>query len=167
MRGIHRSRWIPHTKASDADIWCFFDLRLNKRLNKQSWGWWFETLSRPFWRHRNEDFVYSPHGGFVTNGPVCLQTTHLSFHGYDHERYAADSNMKRSFLNQWSIIYNGNENVIFHCVAQPTVHTQGELAKGTCKETHTFWITVSPAPVSGNGQIHSIFSLLNTDRLSW
>ena len=24
----------------------FFDLRLNKRLSKQSWGWWFETLSR-------------------------------------------------------------------------------------------------------------------------
>ena len=31
----------------------FFDLRLKKRLSKQSWGWWFETLSRPFWRHRN------------------------------------------------------------------------------------------------------------------
>ena len=21
--GIHRSRWIPHTKASDAELWCF------------------------------------------------------------------------------------------------------------------------------------------------
>ena len=31
----------------------FFDVRLNKGLNKQSSGWWFETLSRPFWRHRN------------------------------------------------------------------------------------------------------------------
>ena len=31
----------------------FFDLRLNKRLSKQSWGWWFETLSRPLWCHRN------------------------------------------------------------------------------------------------------------------
>ena len=30
-----------------------FDLRLNKRLSKQSWGWWFETLSRPLWRHCN------------------------------------------------------------------------------------------------------------------
>ena len=27
----------------------FFDL--NKRLSKQSWGWWFETPSRPLWRH--------------------------------------------------------------------------------------------------------------------
>ena len=29
------------------------DLRLNKRLSKQSWGWWFETLLRPLWRHCN------------------------------------------------------------------------------------------------------------------
>ena len=28
-------RWIPRTKASDVEIWIFFDLRLNKRLNKQ------------------------------------------------------------------------------------------------------------------------------------
>ena len=46
------SRWIPHTKASDAELW-FFYLRLNKRLSKQSWGWWFETLSCPLWRHCN------------------------------------------------------------------------------------------------------------------
>ena len=31
----------------------FFDLRLNKQLSKQSWGWWFETPSRPLWRHCN------------------------------------------------------------------------------------------------------------------
>ena len=31
----------------------FFDLRPNKLLNKQSWGWWFETPLRPLWRHRN------------------------------------------------------------------------------------------------------------------
>ena len=29
----------------------FFDLRLNKRLSKQSWGWWCETPSRSFWRY--------------------------------------------------------------------------------------------------------------------
>ena len=32
----------------------FFDLRLNKRLSKQPWGWWFETPSSPLWRHCNE-----------------------------------------------------------------------------------------------------------------
>ena len=44
-------RWIPRTKASDAELWSFFDLRLIKRLSKQSWGWWFETLLCPLWRH--------------------------------------------------------------------------------------------------------------------
>ena len=28
----------------------FFDLRLNRRLSKQSWGWWFETPSWALWR---------------------------------------------------------------------------------------------------------------------
>ena len=37
----------PVTRSLDV----FFDLRLNKRLSKQSWGWWFETLSRKLWRH--------------------------------------------------------------------------------------------------------------------
>ena len=31
----------------------FFELIMNKRLNKQSWGWWLETPSRPLWHHRN------------------------------------------------------------------------------------------------------------------
>ena len=31
----------------------FFHLCLNKRLNKQSWDWWFETPSRSLWRHCN------------------------------------------------------------------------------------------------------------------
>ena len=39
----------PVTRSFDV----FFDLRLNKRLSKQWWGRWFETLSRPLWRHRN------------------------------------------------------------------------------------------------------------------
>ena len=39
----------PVTRSFDV----FFDLRLNERLSKQSWGWWFEKLSRPLWRHCN------------------------------------------------------------------------------------------------------------------
>ena len=40
---------MPVTRSLDV----FFDLRLNKRLGKQWWGWWFETLSHQLWRHRN------------------------------------------------------------------------------------------------------------------
>ena len=42
----------PVTRSFDV----FFDLRPNKRLSKQWWGWWFETLSRPLWRHDNGIF---------------------------------------------------------------------------------------------------------------
>ena len=40
----------PMTRSFDV----FCDLRLNKRLSKQSWGWWFETLSRPLWHRCHE-----------------------------------------------------------------------------------------------------------------
>ena len=33
----------------------FFDLCLDKRLSKQSWGWWFETSSSSLWRHCNDN----------------------------------------------------------------------------------------------------------------
>ena len=39
----------PVTRSFDV----FFDLRPNKRLSKQSWGWWFEMSSCPLWRHSN------------------------------------------------------------------------------------------------------------------
>ena len=47
-------RWIPDTKVSDEELWCFrwFAL-ISKRSNKQSWGWWFEMPSRPLWRNCN------------------------------------------------------------------------------------------------------------------
>ena len=37
----------PVTQSFDV----FFDLHLNKRLSKQSRGWWFETPSCPLWHH--------------------------------------------------------------------------------------------------------------------
>ena len=45
-------RWIQRPVTRSFDI--FFDLRLNKRLSKQSFGWWFETQSLSLWRHCND-----------------------------------------------------------------------------------------------------------------
>ena len=39
----------PVTRSFDV----FYDLHLHERLSKQSWGWWFETSSRPLCRHSN------------------------------------------------------------------------------------------------------------------
>ena len=44
----------PVTRSCDV----FSDLRLNKRLSKQSWGWWFETPSHPLWRQCNVVWLY-------------------------------------------------------------------------------------------------------------
>ena len=52
-RELTSHRWIPCAKASDAKLCVFFDLRLNNRLSKQSWGWWFETPSQSLRRHCN------------------------------------------------------------------------------------------------------------------
>ena len=41
----------PVTRSFDV----FFD-RQNKKLSKQSWGWWFETPSCSLWRHCNGMF---------------------------------------------------------------------------------------------------------------
>ena len=40
----------PVTRSFDV----FFDMRLNKRLSKQPWGWWFETPWWSLWRHSND-----------------------------------------------------------------------------------------------------------------
>ena len=53
VRRIHRSRWIPHTKASDAELWCFLLSAPDWRLSKQPWGWWFQTPSWSLWRQSN------------------------------------------------------------------------------------------------------------------
>ena len=48
----------PVTRSFDV----FFDLRPNKQLSKQWWGWWFETPSWSLWRHRNVWISHEPTG---------------------------------------------------------------------------------------------------------
>ena len=44
-------RWIPLTKATDAEHWCFLWSAPQQTLNNELRRWWFETQSRPLWRH--------------------------------------------------------------------------------------------------------------------
>ena len=52
----------PVTRSFDV----FFDLRLNKRLSKQSWGWWFETPPWSLWRQCNADHGQIDMASFMT-----------------------------------------------------------------------------------------------------
>ena len=58
----------PVTRGFDA----FFDLHPNKRLSKQWWGWWFETLSSQLWRHCNVQPVVSSSDPFGIITKVVL-----------------------------------------------------------------------------------------------
>ena len=53
----------PITRSFDVS----FDLRPHKQLSKQWWGWWYETLSCPLWRHG------------IANRVVCFSVTALPF----------------------------------------------------------------------------------------
>ena len=55
---------FPAQRAVTQSFDVFFDLRLNKRLSKQSSGWWFETRSCSLWCHCNKllDFTCWLHG---------------------------------------------------------------------------------------------------------
>ena len=80
----------PVTRSFDV----FFDLRPNKRLNKQSWGWWFETLSWSLWRHCNG-----------SEGPQCYRgSAMLTFYerGMDMRKMGKDACM---FLIHLSVIF--------------------------------------------------------------
>ena len=48
---------IPSQRPVTRSFDILFDLSMNKRLSKQSWGWWFEEPSRSLWRHCNAGTV--------------------------------------------------------------------------------------------------------------
>ena len=58
----------------------FFDLRLNKRLSKQSWGWSFDMLSYPLWRHCNV-LILKRQEGKEPRGPFQIAGGHIMAKG--------------------------------------------------------------------------------------
>ena len=45
---------FPHKGQWGGALMFLWINALNKRLSKQSWGWWFDKPSRSLWRHCNE-----------------------------------------------------------------------------------------------------------------
>ena len=91
----------PVTRSFDV----FFDLRPNKRLSKQSPGWWFETLSRPFWRHRNVTLLNAVRWMYIYIY-IWLKTTKVSrvFYMHAYGAHAFDPIISSDCLQQfWSI----------------------------------------------------------------
>ena len=64
----------PVTQGFDV----FLDLRLNKRLSKQSWNWLFETPSRSLWRHCNVSAMLKQ--------PIIFDLKHHHCQSSDHRQ---------------------------------------------------------------------------------
>ena len=79
----------PVTRSFDV----FFDLRLNKRLSKQWWGWWFETPSHPLWSYCNDSDTHRSHKrgstiirfSFFSNPVNCWHQMHHTNRYGNHE----------------------------------------------------------------------------------
>ena len=109
----------PVTRSFDV----YIDLRPNKRLSKHSWGWWYETPSRPLWRHRNvesntqcqEITSWSTCVAHWHQGPTCISnyihynvcdqtTSHFpDFNGVAIEVWEWVNNLLSSIL-YWHVI---------------------------------------------------------------
>ena len=87
----------PVTRSFDV----LFDLRLNKRLSKQSWGWWFETLSRPLWRHCNDINLWPDSGISV----VCSQLIFLIRNAKAQRAMVATNIMVKNVHAEYDILF--------------------------------------------------------------
>ena len=76
----YKGQWFPSQRPVMRSFDVFFDLRLNKWLSKQSWGWWFETPSRPLWRHCNENACYQ------VNPKIPEPGSHMHDHTYIYHK---------------------------------------------------------------------------------
>ena len=96
---------FPAHRRVTRDFDVFFDLRLNKRLSKQSWGWWFETLSCPLWRHCNDMVMAILAGGiYPIHTPITPSVLHWQHIQQDHIRCVArKSRANLGCLHLWSI----------------------------------------------------------------
>ena len=62
---------FPTQRPVTRSFGVFFDLHRNKRLSKQSQGWWFEMPSRSLWRHCNE-----PPGNLLSRW-ICMENVKI------------------------------------------------------------------------------------------
>ena len=73
---------FPAQRSVTRSFDIFFDRRLNKLLSKQSRGWWFETPSRPLWRHFNDIYRLYVYWNYVGALPYTTPSLYIFRRGY-------------------------------------------------------------------------------------
>ena len=105
----------PVTRSFDV----FFDLRLNKRLSKQSWGWWFETPSRSLWRHGNGVSPWKPMEVINHMRFHCsLQSLHAWFYSSDEPALSGNKKHHQEIMNWTNFTFNYDFDFIFYATTK-------------------------------------------------
>ena len=81
-----RGQWVNSPVTSEFPsqrpvMWSFdvfFDLRLNKQLSKQSWGWWFEMPSCLLWLHCNVCWEFTFNHRFPSQRANTIESVMVS-----------------------------------------------------------------------------------------
>ena len=109
----------PVTRSFDV----YFDLRPNERLSKQWWGWWFETLSRSSWRHRN-DLKKTPNLSLkilMTDGAMLFLTRRISCLIFSWQRQNMRGQSTRHSTNRCDL-YCGVAKLWCHVFSDGQIH---------------------------------------------
>ena len=101
----------------------FFDLCLHKCLSKQSWGWWFETPSRPLWRHSNVPWCHQ----------TCVRVSVRCHWAREYIDDTVSSHVAYGVANAITINHNGRDNVSIpqphECLLNRTVYSDADQRK--------------------------------------
>ena len=122
----------PVTRSFDV----FFDLRLNKRLSKHSWGWWFKTLSWSLCRHFDGMLV---HAYILTYKQTYIHTCMFVVVDFDVLEQVSDFRIERRqvvFLCWISKLGSLRHQIDIHIYISTYVHTTMHRYTHVCIHTY-------------------------------
>ena len=94
----------PVTRSFDG----FFELKrhphLNKPLCKQSWGWWFETVLRPLWRHCNGNLHIKNSVRWNKLNSVWWNDHKETSLAHEYCKFNARVNLLEKFTYKWPLV---------------------------------------------------------------
>ena len=135
----------PVTRSFDV----FFNLRLNKRMSKQSWSWWFETTSRSLWRHCNGSVILFFNISFQNMAAIDGWSKISMKEKYAHERWVNISSsplfIGHSTWNQhWNpeyVILTFHRWLLLRCIHidKNSVKITFPLSERLCVESTSSW----------------------------
>ena len=160
-------RWIPRTKVSDADRWCFLWSTSAPTVEHKQWRRrWFETPSRSLWRHCNDAFLWFQipccrcHLGTACRIFVVISIIYMTMLISKNDVYHMYQNTKAAHYTAMKIYskYTAMNNVKLH---GDKINSMGNTtAMDTCKD-HGSCTQGTKGIISHKGSPNRVYVILN------